>query len=338
VEPTPTHQDPAPEQIPPRTNARAPRPGGQAAAFRRSLDAQSTAHDATIVMQAITDKPAKRPNPSGPQLTEPAEPAQPQGPPPGKHSRRGGRSRPGRLSVIVAIAAVLAAAGGLALVLANSGPSTDPTAPSALPAGSARQTVVIGGAGSGAARSRTGNPTPRNSKGAIGKVVGQTSTPTPAPAQSSAGTPIPTPGAPTATAVPSASATSTTTYLAVSSSNTLAGGAVLQSCSACTGGQKVGYIGNGSGTLTFNSVNAGAAGVYPVQIVYCNGTSGDTGRSATFTVNGVVAQTDEFPSTGSFSTPGAVTEYLPLRAGSNTVEISNGSAYAPDINSIIVTL
>jgi hypothetical protein len=31
-----------------------------------------------------------------------------------------------------------------------------------------------------------------------------------------------------------------------------------------------------------------------------------------------------------------VTDYLPLKAGSNTVEISNGSAYAPDFNSIIV--
>jgi alpha-galactosidase len=133
------------------------------------------------------------------------------------------------------------------------------------------------------------------------------------------------------------SATSATnTYLAAASANTLAGGAVEQSCSACTGGEKVGYVGNGSGTLTFNDVDVSAAGVYPVQIVYCDGTSGDTGRSATFTVNGTVVQTNVFTPTGGFSTPGTVTDYFPLQAGENTIEISNGSAYAPDFNSIIV--
>ncbi len=136
--------------------------------------------------------------------------------------------------------------------------------------------------------------------------------------------------------VPTSATSATTTYLAAASGNTLAGGAVVQSCSACTGGQKVGYVGNGSGTLTYNNVNVSAAGVYPVQVVYCDGDSGTTGRSATFTVNGVVVQTNVFTPTGGFSTPGTVTAYLPLKAGANTVEISNGSAYAPDFSSIIV--
>ena len=135
--------------------------------------------------------------------------------------------------------------------------------------------------------------------------------------------------------VPSAPSTATT-YLAAASANTLAGGAVVQSCSTCNGGQKVGFVGNGSGTLTYNNVTAAKAGVYPVQIVYCDGTSGTAGRSATFTVNGVVVQTNVFTPTGGFSTPGTVTDYLPLKAGSNTVEISNGSAYAPDFNAIVV--
>jgi hypothetical protein len=43
-----------------------------------------------------------------------------------------------------------------------------------------------------------------------------------------------------------------TSYEAESATNTLAGGARLQSCTACSGGQKVGFIGNGSGTLQFN--------------------------------------------------------------------------------------
>lgn len=136
--------------------------------------------------------------------------------------------------------------------------------------------------------------------------------------------------------VPTSATTASTTYLAASSSNTLAGGAVVQSCSTCTGGQKVGYVGNGSGTLTFNSVTVTNAGVYPVQIVYCDGTSGTTGRSATITVNGVVVQTNVFTPTGGFSTQGTVTDYLPLKAGANTIEISNGSAYAPDFDALVV--
>ncbi|HTU73830.1 MAG TPA: carbohydrate-binding protein [Trebonia sp.] len=136
--------------------------------------------------------------------------------------------------------------------------------------------------------------------------------------------------------VPSAATTASTDYLAASA-GTLAGGAVVQSCGACTGGEKAGYVGEG-GTLTFGSVSATSAGVYPVQIEYCDGSSGDTGRSATITVNGVVVQTIVFTPTGSFSTPGTVTAYLPLAAGQNTVGFSDASAYAPDFNGITVLL
>ncbi|HEY2577703.1 MAG TPA: CBM35 domain-containing protein [Streptosporangiaceae bacterium] len=139
-----------------------------------------------------------------------------------------------------------------------------------------------------------------------------------------------------AIAVPSAATTSSTGYLAASASNTLAGGAVVQSCSACTGGQKVGFIGEG-GTLTINGVSANAAGVYPMLIEYSDGSGGSTGRSATITVNGTVVQTIVFTPTGSFSTPGTVTAYLPLKSGSNTVEFSDASAFAPDVNGITVS-
>jgi hypothetical protein len=45
-------------------------------------------------------------------------------------------------------------------------------------------------------------------------------------------------------------------------------------CSTCSGGQKVGFVGNG-GTLTFNGVTAATSGTYQVTIAYC---SGDPGR------------------------------------------------------------
>jgi hypothetical protein len=136
--------------------------------------------------------------------------------------------------------------------------------------------------------------------------------------------------------VPAAPVSSATDYLAASSGNTLAGGAVVQTCSACTGGEKVGFVGDG-GTLTINDVSVSSAGVYPVSIEYCDGTSGDTGRSATITVNGTVVQTIVFTPTGSFTTPGTATAYLPLNAGDNTVEFSNSAAYAPDFNGITVS-
>ena len=122
-----------------------------------------------------------------------------------------------------------------------------------------------------------------------------------------------------------------TSYEAESPANTLAGGAVLASCSTCSGGEKVGYVGNG-GTLTFNGISAPAAGTYKVTIVYCSGNE----RPGMVTVNGGTPQSLSFPSTGSFNTTGTMTLSLQLNAGSNTIEISDPSAYAPDFDRIIV--
>ena len=126
-----------------------------------------------------------------------------------------------------------------------------------------------------------------------------------------------------------------TAYQAAASGNTLAGGAVVQSCSTCYDGQKVGYVGEG-GTLTFNNVTVPAAGTYNVTLVYCDGSSGTTGRQADVSANGGTPQLVSFTPTGSFSTVGALTVRLPLNAGANTIELDNPSAYAPDFNEIIV--
>jgi hypothetical protein len=122
-----------------------------------------------------------------------------------------------------------------------------------------------------------------------------------------------------------------TSYEAESSANTLAGGAVVQSCSTCSGGAKVGFVGNG-GTLTFNNINVASAGTYQVTIVYC---SGDP-RPAMVSVNGGTAQALSFASTGSFSTTGTMTVPLVLAAGSNTIEFADPTAYTPDFDRIIV--
>jgi Alpha galactosidase A/Alpha-galactosidase, CBM13 domain/Alpha galactosidase C-terminal beta sandwich domain/NPCBM-associated, NEW3 domain of alpha-galactosidase len=124
-----------------------------------------------------------------------------------------------------------------------------------------------------------------------------------------------------------------TSYEAEAPANTLAGGAVLQNCSTCSGGAKVGFVGNG-GTLTFNQVSAASAGTYQVTIVYCDGSG--TGRQATISVNGGAPQTLSFTPTGSFSTVGTMTVPLQLAAGANTIEFANPSAYAPDFDRLIV--
>jgi alpha-galactosidase len=81
---------------------------------------------------------------------------------------------------------------------------------------------------------------------------------------------------------------SATSYEAEAAANTLAGGAVVASCTACSGGKKVGFVGSG-GTLTFNGVTAPSAGTYQVTIAYLDGSA--TGRQAQISVNGGAPQT-----------------------------------------------
>ncbi len=122
-----------------------------------------------------------------------------------------------------------------------------------------------------------------------------------------------------------------TSYEAESPANTIAGGALIANCSACSGGEKVGYVGVG-GTLTVNGVNVASSGTYQVTIAYLDG----AGRQATISVNGGAPQTVSFTPTGSFDTVGTVTLPLQLTAGSNTIEFANPTAYAPDFDRIIV--
>ena len=122
-----------------------------------------------------------------------------------------------------------------------------------------------------------------------------------------------------------------TSHEADSPANTLAGGAVVQSCSTCSGGKKVGYVGEG-GTLTLNGVMAPAAVSYKVTLVYYTGNE----TPAMVSADGGSAQSLSFPSTGSFTTTGTLTVSLPLAAGANTIEIGDPGAYAPDFDRIIV--
>ena len=77
----------------------------------------------------------------------------------------------------------------------------------------------------------------------------QTSTPTATVTPSPTATATPSPTS-TACSIPTPGAC--TSYEAESSNNTLQGSAFVLSCPTCSGGFKVGYVGNNSGTLKFN--------------------------------------------------------------------------------------
>jgi hypothetical protein len=119
--------------------------------------------------------------------------------------------------------------------------------------------------------------------------------------------------------------------------NIIAGGAVIQSCPACSGGEDVGFVGNNSGTLQFNGITANASGRLNVTIWYTNG---DTVRYALLSVNGSPGTPLSFPSTGSFQTVGSIqTTITFLNPGSNnTLKFYNPIVgnWAPDFDRIEV--
>ncbi|WP_168122327.1 fibronectin type III domain-containing protein [Paenibacillus sp. HB172176] len=120
-------------------------------------------------------------------------------------------------------------------------------------------------------------------------------------------------------------------YEAEASGNTLARGAATASCGNCSGGAKVGYVGNG-GELTFNGVYAEEAGTYTLSIGYLTAEA----RSAELSVNGGTAVTHSFPSTGSWDAVGVSTIDIQLNAGNNSIQLANPSGWAPDFDKIAI--
>jgi hypothetical protein len=122
-----------------------------------------------------------------------------------------------------------------------------------------------------------------------------------------------------------------TTYEAESSVNTIGGSASIYGCSGCSGGAKVGYLGGGSGTLTFNGVQAPVAGTYLMQLSYVDG---DSSRTGVVTVNGTPFNLP-LPGTNdnNWDVTQTVTIPVQLNAGSNTIEFS-GSDWVYDVDKI----
>lgn len=132
------------------------------------------------------------------------------------------------------------------------------------------------------------------------------------------------------------SAVSTTSYEAESSSNTLGGSAKVMNCSNCSGGKNIGYLGKNSGTLQFNGVSAACNGNYLLAIYYVNADAG--ARMASIRVNRGIAITLSFASSHGVNLVAILPVTVDLNAGrSNTIEFSNASSWAPDIDKVLIT-
>jgi hypothetical protein len=164
-----------------------------------------------------------------------------------------------------------------------------------------------------------------NGSGSVTPTPTPTSTPTPTPTN----TPTPTP-TPSPTPGPF-----NLSIEAEASGNTLVGGATIESCAACSGGQDVAYMGYGTNNayLIFNNVTVPATGQYTLTFYYLS----DSARTADITINGNFVETVSFPSTGSFQTLGSLSITVTLQQGSNTIKFSNPSVRTPDLDRIVVS-
>jgi len=121
-------------------------------------------------------------------------------------------------------------------------------------------------------------------------------------------------------------------YEAEATSSTMAGSARTSRCSACSGGQKVGFIGNGAANfLAINDVTVAMSGPYQLQVDYLlRGT-----RSFFISVNdgpGV-----ELPLTSnSWTNPASATVNITLKAGHNRIVFYNEISFAPDLDRVVL--
>ncbi|MEY9966493.1 alpha-galactosidase [Streptacidiphilus sp. MAP12-16] len=133
-------------------------------------------------------------------------------------------------------------------------------------------------------------------------------------------------------ATPTSGGGGTVRVEAEASGNTIAGAARIATCSACSGGAKVGYIGNGAANyVTVNGINEATAGSRTLTISYLLSGS----RSFYVSVNG--GPDVQVSLTGSsFSTVATTTVPITVQAGANTIKFHNDTAYAPDLDVITV--
>ena len=119
---------------------------------------------------------------------------------------------------------------------------------------------------------------------------------------------------------------------AESSGNTIAGAARIASCAACSGGKKVGFIGNGAAnSVTIDNIDEATAGPRTLTFAYLvSGT-----RTFFISVNGGPDMQVNLTGT-SFATPVNDSITVHLNAGANSVKFHNDTAFAPDLDAITI--
>jgi hypothetical protein len=111
---------------------------------------------------------------------------------------------------------------------------------------------------------------------------------------------------------------------------TLSGSASAGFCGNCSGLASVGNLGGPLSTVTFEGVNVPVTGIYQMEIDYM--TQGQ--RSFFVSVNGNTAKQLDLNGY-SFGTPTSTVIQVPLHAGSNQIEFSNPSNYAPNLEAVM---
>ncbi len=170
----------------------------------------------------------------------------------------------------------------------------------------------------------TGATTPGTTPGTTPATTPAAAPPAPAP-QRTTSRPVPAPPTTTAPVQPVVS------YEAESLDNTKTG-TTTYACAPCSGGQKVGEVGDGT-VLTFNAVTAVTTGNVRLTVAYVNG---DATRTATMSVDGGPPVSLNFPPTGGWNSVGTLVVTVALHAGGNTIAFANAKAFAPDFDRVTI--
>jgi Glycosyl hydrolases family 18 len=130
-----------------------------------------------------------------------------------------------------------------------------------------------------------------------------------------------------------------TVYEGNASANAIEGTAVVESCSGCLDGERVGNIGNGDANyLRIKDISVPTTGTYTVTLYYTEGSDGGT-RSFTTQINNVAGPTLSNLTGSSWTSPAApITFQANFTAGSsNSVGFFNATGPAPNVDHIVVS-
>jgi len=123
-----------------------------------------------------------------------------------------------------------------------------------------------------------------------------------------------------------------TVYEAEAAGNTLSGATVREICEGCSGGTRVRRIGNvAANHIVVNDVVVPEAGTYMLQVDYV------LSGSRTFMLSINDGPGLELPLTGeTWAHASTATVNVRLEAGKNKIKVYNDSAYAPDLDRLVV--